>query len=487
MRLHMPSIALLATLYAPGTAHADPTELKWLIPQNQSPEPDEEIRQTFKALETELKARLGPRVDFDPKITPTPYLTVKPTDLTENTIAIIPALKFALVQDELELSKKKPLIPLLVVEREDSMARCSCAPACGDCKPVSTYYSTMFIRRKGATIESLTDSGIKKLSLVSRESASGYLLPLERLWTSGVIAAPTEAAARARFTGENFDLAGSRHAVCDQVVLNRMGSTIGAVWNTDPNQCKSTEKLLIHGRVLQDLVIVSENLRPLGGDIKAFFTDEKNRANLLKPPFEIHGFVDFAADNATRIQHEAALQYLTDLHARAVGGEPSPKPTSSPERTSSDPFVHTSASCERSIRIGEASALQWSLLGAAIGLLLGGIPSILVWRKTRGSPLADRKRAKTENHRKAALIMFLVRVFNTNEFRRFVQLLVDAKTAAEFLPQSASLADQVFEFVDHMSRRAKIDDSFFEALRNEMPPHAKEISELALTWKRPPG
>lgn len=484
MRLQLLSLALLATLYAPGTAHAAPTELKWLIPQNQSPEPDEEIRQTFNALEDELKARLGPRVDFDPKITPTPYLNVKPTDLTENTIAIIPALKFALVQDELELSKKKPPIPLLVVEREDSMARCSCAPACSDCKPVSTYYSTMFIRRKGATIESLTDSDIKKLSLVSRESASGYLLPLERLWTSGIIAAPTEAAARARFTGESFDLAGSRHAVCDQVVLSK-NDTIGAVWSTSPQQCKNTEKLLIHGRVLQDLVIVSEDLRHLGGDIKAFFNDDKNRANLLKPPFEIHGFVDFAADNATRIQHEAALQYLTDLHARAVGGEPSPKPTSSPERTPVEIFASAKPS---SVWVGTgATVFGWWLLGVAVGLLLGGIPSLLVWRKTRGSRRADREGAKAENHRKAALIMFLVRVFSPNEFRRFVQLHVDAKTAAEFPPPSASLADQVFEFVDHMSRRAKIDDSFFEALRNEMPTHAKEISELALGWQRPPG
>jgi hypothetical protein len=133
-----------------------------------------------------------------------------------------------------------------------------------------SFYTPYFITGLQSGITSLDSPNIKRIYLVNRNSASGYIAPLNKLFERGIIAAPTEDALREKgwkvvFGGEQRE------------VLSRLGrgepaiAAVGQFPNEDYPERSNIRLLLRYDRLPQDPLFISSDLVDYQDAIVAWF------------------------------------------------------------------------------------------------------------------------------------------------------------------------------------------------------------------------
>lgn len=174
----------------------------------------------------------------------------EPSNIKEDAIAIMTPIKYLQSKEIL----KDYIVPLFIVNRRHEKL---------------PYYSAFLIANVNSDIESLNDESIKTLYLVSENSTSGYVMPLYKLYDSGIIRKPDINAARERWVVVELE---KHRAVVDKIKKDK--NAIGAVWQFDgwenPEQ-KELKVLLRYGLIPQDVLVISRDLKQYRTEIEDWF------------------------------------------------------------------------------------------------------------------------------------------------------------------------------------------------------------------------
>jgi hypothetical protein len=132
------------------------------------------------------------------------------------------------------------------------------------------YYSAVLIANRQSDIRSLDSPEIHTLYLVDPNSVSGYVAPLHKLFESGIIAAPSIEAVKAR--GWHVEVVGRHPEVISRV--QRDENAIGAVGtpSLQPASQPDIIPLLRYYNLPQDVIVVSDDLQVYKEDIEDWFT-----------------------------------------------------------------------------------------------------------------------------------------------------------------------------------------------------------------------
>ena len=186
---------------------------------------------------------------------------------------------------------KQQLIPLGIVLRSEND---------------DPYYSCLIVASKSSAIESIFAEDIEKIYLVNKKSTSGYLFPLNLLWQSQLIKAPTLAAAQKNF---EVDIAGSHNAVREKVTYDR--NSIGATWRVYPND--GLNVILRYGLIPDDIIAISKNLEGYDDDLINAFNDSTVTKILSQSPLNVVGMQKHT------LEHKGAfstLQAMVDMQSK---------------------------------------------------------------------------------------------------------------------------------------------------------------------------
>jgi uncharacterized protein YlzI (FlbEa/FlbD family) len=132
------------------------------------------------------------------------------------------------------------------------------------------YYPSFFIANKISEIDSIRSGHIKRIYAVSKNSTSGYIAPIFKLWEAGIIETPNEAGVLKK--GWEIKFVGSHKEVEQRIVEDN--NAIGATgqYSGQEDFKKMVVKVLLRYYYLpQDTLSISSNLKPYQAYIENWF------------------------------------------------------------------------------------------------------------------------------------------------------------------------------------------------------------------------
>ena len=132
------------------------------------------------------------------------------------------------------------------------------------------YFPAFFISNKLSEIESIRSTAIRKVYAVSKNSTSGYIAPIFKLWESGIIETPNEDGIRKK--GWDIQFVGSHKEVEQRVLedLHAIGATGQYSGQENPDEVV-VRVLLRYYYLPQDVLVISSNLKPYRQLIEDWF------------------------------------------------------------------------------------------------------------------------------------------------------------------------------------------------------------------------
>lgn len=231
------------------------------------------ITQFFQQMIGEIK-RMTPDFPYDKAEYLDISYSTSSDDIGEDAIVTLTPLKYVLFQHQNSLS----LIPLFVTKKRGEH---------------TAYYPSIFIANKESSINSIADQGIKRIYLI-KNSASGYLAPLNKLFEANIISEPTEIGVRKH--GWEPVLCNSHSHLMNAILRDK--DAIGATWNVDgwDNGSKLKTRILLRFDCFpQDPLVISANLKKYQGQIARWFSNAFNSDTLTRQNY-------FAAANITGME-----------------------------------------------------------------------------------------------------------------------------------------------------------------------------------------
>lgn len=132
------------------------------------------------------------------------------------------------------------------------------------------YFPAYFIVNKNSEITDINSHKIKRIFLVSVDSTSGYIAPLNKLYEQGVIKTPNERGIREK--GWEMILVGNQRDVESEIITDKeaIGATGQFENQDDPNKSFVTP-ILSYYNLPQDVIVISRNLLPYRNSIINWF------------------------------------------------------------------------------------------------------------------------------------------------------------------------------------------------------------------------
>lgn len=231
--------------------------------------------------------------------------------LKEHSIVQLSPARFILCSRELGTR----LQPLLVTRKV------------GDASP---YYSANFVINSRSKITLFPLAGIKRLVLVDRNSASGYVEPLTQLYHMNAISSPTESAVRSEL-GWDVTLAEQHEGVLAQIAADSTGTSLGAVGaygTLEPSLQGRVQSLLKYALIPQDVIVVNSELSAYASTIGDWFRRvvvqgdslgavDSSRSRLRTSSMRLDSVLTFEGEFATA--YEGLKQRLQATEVKGVG------------------------------------------------------------------------------------------------------------------------------------------------------------------------
>lgn len=132
------------------------------------------------------------------------------------------------------------------------------------------YFPSFFIANKNSTIDSIRSKEIKTVYTVSKNSTSGYISPVFKLWESGVIESPNEKGIENK--GWDLKIVGSHKEVEQRILDDKYGIGATGQFTNQANPKDALVKVLLRYYYLpQDVLVISKNLSPYKDYIQEWF------------------------------------------------------------------------------------------------------------------------------------------------------------------------------------------------------------------------
>ncbi len=183
----------------------------------------------------------------------------EPNLISENTIATLSPITYLNCKDKLD----DKIIPIGIIKKSNQD---------------TPYFPSFFIANKNSSIKNIGSTIIKRIYLVTNNSASGYIAPLYKLWQSGIIDTPTESGLAEK--GFEVILVGSHKEVEERVQGDEfaLGATGQYSGQEDKNQLK-VKVILRYYYIPQDVIVISHNLTIFKNELNNWFENNFNPAS----------------------------------------------------------------------------------------------------------------------------------------------------------------------------------------------------------------
>jgi hypothetical protein len=184
-----------------------------------------------------------------------------------------------------------PLRPLFVVKKRGQS---------------DSFYSAYFITGRRSGIHSIASPAVRKIYLVNRNSASGYVAPLVQLFEAGIIDVPSEEALQRK--GWDVVLAGEQREVLARLAEDEPAIAAVGQFPDEGDPGRSRFRLLLrYDRIPQDPLVISRDLCEYEHVIARWwvsvFTPDSGSGvstvarALAAPPTEITGLDQFSLEH----------------------------------------------------------------------------------------------------------------------------------------------------------------------------------------------
>jgi len=132
------------------------------------------------------------------------------------------------------------------------------------------YFPSFFIANKNSTIDSIRSKEIRTVYTVSKNSTSGYISPIFKLWESGIIKSPNEQGIEKN--GWDLKIVGSHKEVEQRILDDKYAIGATGQFTNQENPKNALVKVLLRYYYLpQDVLVISKNLSPYEDYIKEWF------------------------------------------------------------------------------------------------------------------------------------------------------------------------------------------------------------------------
>lgn len=170
--------------------------------------------------------------------------------IERDAVATVPPVKFLTCRNTL----KETPIPLFLLKKSNAAA---------------AYYPAYFAASVSSPILDLRSSRIRRIYLVSKQSASGYVAPIWYLWQTGVIERPNLASLQEKW---QVVLVGDHREALGRVKEDGFAiAGVGTFPGVDSPADSELKQLLTYDRIPQDPLVISSNLGRYREQIRRWF------------------------------------------------------------------------------------------------------------------------------------------------------------------------------------------------------------------------
>ena len=132
------------------------------------------------------------------------------------------------------------------------------------------YFPSFFIANKNSEIESIRSKEIRTIYTVSKNSTSGYISPIFKLWESGIIEFPNELGVENK--GWKLKIVGTHKEVEQRILEDKHAIGATGQFTNQENPKNALVKVLLRYYYLpQDVLVISKNMRPYKDYIENWF------------------------------------------------------------------------------------------------------------------------------------------------------------------------------------------------------------------------
>lgn len=221
-----------------------------LVSSKDDNEFDDQLRKAFKSLLDQLNDSDKQQTFSNIDLVSFSY-NDEPYIITKNTIASLTPAKYLLSRETI----KDKVTPVLAVKKANQQL---------------PYFPAFFIANRDSEIDSIHSEKIKRIYLVSRNSTSGYIIPLYELWKSGIINEPNEKGINSKKW--KMILVGTQRDVETEIMNDKdaIGGTGQFTYQDEPEKCL-VKPILRYDNLPQDLIVMSNNLLPYKDIVTGWF------------------------------------------------------------------------------------------------------------------------------------------------------------------------------------------------------------------------
>jgi len=132
------------------------------------------------------------------------------------------------------------------------------------------YFPSFFISNKNSEIESIRSKEIRTIYTVSKNSTSGYISPIFKLWESGIIEFPNELGVENK--GWDLKIVGTHKEVEQRILEDKYAIGATGQFTNQENPKNAIVKVLLRYYYLpQDVLVISKNIKPYKDYIESWF------------------------------------------------------------------------------------------------------------------------------------------------------------------------------------------------------------------------